>query len=244
MSKELIMKKGLWYSIIDGTFRVQVPQDHLDAVRRDWKSVDGKNSGTKYERIVNALFGVIQEVSFQEGEYGTQILIKLDENEDGENPIVALGTGSREGEDLMKKLPNIDLSKEIRLRPFNFTGQDNDEVRGMEVMQQDDAGNFTVKIVNFFVEQTKQEDGSFKRMMKNGFPAPEGDTDMYSKDDWKIYFLSARKFLIAYTKENILPKLETRTMGVSPRPIQSLEEQMERQGSYPKEEINPNEIPF
>ena len=236
MSKEIIFKRGLWFNIIDGTFRVQVSQDHPDAVRRDWKSTDGKSSGTKYERIINALFGFIREVSFQEGEYGTQILVKLDENEDGETPIVALGTGTREGEDFLKKLPNIDLSKEVRLRPFSFTGEANDEVRGMEIMQQDEDGNFKVKITNFFIEQMKQADGSFKRVMKNGYPEPEGDTDMYSKDDWKIYFLSARKFIIAYAKENVLPKFGAQ------RPPQSLEEQMERQEI--KDETDYSQIPF
>ena len=232
MSKELVVKKGRWYGIIDGTFRVQVPQDHPEAVRRDWKSADGKNSGTKYERIVNALFGVIQEVSFQEGDYGTQILIKLDENEDGENPIVALATASREGEDFMKKLPAIDLSKEVRLRPFNFTGESNDEVRGIEVMQQDDAGNFTVKIRNFFRDYEKKEN-------INGFPSPEGDTDMYSKDDWKIYFLSARKFLIAYTKEHT--NLDAGTRSVSPIP-KSYEEEHAKDPL--EDEFDPSKIPF
>lgn len=197
MSREEIVKKGKYYTVIQGSFRVQVPQEHPDAVRRDWKSADGTKSGTKYERIVNALFGRIEEVSFHDGDYGMQVYIKLDENEDQENPIIALPTASREGEDFLKKLPNIDLTKEVHLRPFNFEGDGGDEVRGMEVMQQDNEGNFKVKITNFFRDKEAKKN-------INGYPDPES-SDL-SKDEWKLYFLQARMFLIKYTKENILPK--------------------------------------
>jgi hypothetical protein len=200
MSREEIREKQLYYTIVAGSFRVQVPQDSPDAVRRDWKSADGTKSGTKYERVVNALFGFISDIQFRDGDFGMQMFVTLDENEDGEKPVIALATQSRECEDLMKKLPNINLSKEVRLRPFNFEGSEGDEVRGMEVMQQDEEEKFKVKITNFFRDVEK-------KVNINGYPNPDGETEEYSKDDWKIYFLSARKFLINYTKEKIAPKL-------------------------------------
>jgi L-fuconolactonase len=40
------------------------------------------------------------------------------------------------------------------------------------------------------------------------YPDPEGNTEDYSKDDWEIYFLSARKFLINHTKIHICPKFQ------------------------------------
>jgi hypothetical protein len=43
-----------------------------------------------------------------------QVYIMLDENEDGSKPVIALSTASREGEDFLKKLPNINLLKEVR----------------------------------------------------------------------------------------------------------------------------------
>lgn len=198
MSREQIIKKGLYFSIIDGSFRTKVPQEHPEAVRRDWKSADGKKSGTKYEREVNALFGFIKDIQFNDGEYGMNININLDENEEGQSPIVSMGIATREGEDFLKKLPNIDLSKELRLRPFNFTGESNDDVRGIEIMQQDSEGNFTVKIKNFFRDTEKREN-------INGYPTPDAETS--SSDDWKLFFLQARKFLVKYAKENIVPKL-------------------------------------
>ena len=211
MSREQVVKRGLYFSIIDGSFRTKVPQEHPECVPREWTSTDGKTTKMIYERKVDYLFGFIRDIQFHDGEFGMNINVFLDENDNGESPIISMGTATREGEDFMKKLPNIDLSKEVRFRPFNFTGSENEEVRGMEMMQPDSEDNFTVKMTNFFSSKVKQEDGSFKYSYLNGFPEPEGDTESFSKDDWKIYFLLARKFLITYTKEKIVPKITKET---------------------------------
>jgi hypothetical protein len=196
MSSEQLQEKNLYYTIISGSFRAQVDKDHPDAVRRDWTSADGQKSGTKYERHVKALIGYIEDIQFRDGEYGMQMYVMLDENAEGWKPVIALATSSRECEDLMKKLPNINFLKEVRLRPFNFEGSEGDEVRGMEVLQQDEHGEWEVKIKNYFRDTEK-------KVNINGFPNPEGDTEDYSKDDWKLYFLQARKFLVANTRDII-----------------------------------------
>jgi hypothetical protein len=201
MSREHIEQPKKYYTVIGGSFRVQVPKDDPAAIMREWKSADGKSSGVKYERIVSALFGFIQDVSFFDGDYGMQITIKLDFNDKQEQPVIALNAASREGEDFLKKLPSIDLTKEVKLRPYNFTGEGGDEVRAMDIRQPDNLGDFKVKITNFFRDDVKKEN-------INGFPNPDGDVSEYSKDDWKIHFLSARKFLINYTRTNICPKFQ------------------------------------
>ena len=226
MSHEEILDPSLFYTIVGGTFRTQIPQDDPKAVRRDWQSADGKTSGTKYERVINALIGYITDIQFFDGEYGLQIVVSLDKDAERKTPKIALGTASREAESFMKRLPNVDLEKEVRLRPFSFNDQESgDEVRGMEVLQADENGDFTVKIKNYFRDEEKKENS-------NGFPNPEGETDSYSKDDWKMYFLQARKFLITYTKEMICPKI-VRQDGTST----SREE-------YPVEDPAPEEVPF
>ena len=45
MSREEISQPKKYYTIVQGTFRTQVPQDHPEAYRRDWTSADGKKSG-------------------------------------------------------------------------------------------------------------------------------------------------------------------------------------------------------
>lgn len=195
MSKETIAEKNLYYTIVGGSFRVQVSPDHPEAVRRDWTSADGQKSGTKYERIVKSLIGYIEDIQFRDGEYGMQMYVALDENAEGWKPVIALSTASREAEDLMRKLPNVNFKKEVSLRPFNFEG-DNGEVRGMEVLQQDAHNDFSVKITNYFRDPEKKTN-------INGYPNPEGDTSDYSKDDWKLYFLQARKFLVSFTRDKM-----------------------------------------
>lgn len=213
---------------------MQVDKDDPAAVRRDWTSADGKSSGTKYERIVNALFGYIQDISFAETEYGMQLYIKLDFNDKQEQPIIALNMASREAESFLKRLPSIDLSKEVRLRVYSFEDE-GDEVRGIEVLQPDEQGEFKVKVSNFFRHTEKKEN-------INGYPNPEGDTESYSKDDWKIYFLSCRKFLINYMKEHICPKFRQLPQRV---PGSYEDQEKERGGiEYPKDDINPDDIPF
>lgn len=227
MSREHIETPRKYYTIVSGSFRTQVNPDDPLATRREWKSPDGKSSGVKYERIVDALFGFIHDVSFVDGQFGMQVCIKLDFNDSQQQPIIALNTSSREGEDFLKRLPNIDLTKEVRLRPFNFRGDDNEEVRGLEIMQPDEAGDFTVKITNFFRDYDKKEN-------INGYPNPDPKaSENYSNDDWKMYFLSARKFLINYTKDNICPKFADVRL-----------QQLPKKTDYPTPEINPGDIPF
>src|SRR5450432_3893905 len=109
MSREQIKEKNLYYTIVGGSFRVQVSEDHPEAVRRDWTSADGSKSGTKYERIIKSLIGFIEDIQFRDSEYGLQMYIMLDENQEGWKPVIALSTASREAEDLMKKLPSINF---------------------------------------------------------------------------------------------------------------------------------------
>lgn len=206
MSREETAQPKKYYTIVQGTFRTQVPQDHPEAVRRDWTSADGKTSGTKYERIIRALYGYITDVSFADSEFGKQIYIKLDKNMSGEEPTIALNVASREAEDFMKKLPNIDLTQEVQLKPYSFTGDESDEVRGMSVMQPDDFGDFKKKITNYFYDIPANAPRGTRGKNINGFPSPVGDTDNYDKDDWKIYFLTCRKFLTDYIEKNISPK--------------------------------------
>jgi hypothetical protein len=236
MSRAEINEPRKYYTIVSGKFHIQVEKDHPKAIRRDWTSADGKNSGTKYELIYNTLIGYVEDISFADGDYGVQLYIKLDADEEGINPIVALNAASREAESFLKRLPAIDLSKEVRLRPFSFEDE-GEEIRGMEVMQPDKNGDFKVKITNFFRDPEGQAN-------INGYPEPEGDTGDYSKDDWKIYFMQCRKFLINYAKIHIAPKLQEGTDHI-PTPVPAKAAKIASNGiEYPQEDINPDDVPF
>jgi hypothetical protein len=240
MSSEEIREPRLSYSIIQGTFRTEVDPDKPDAVRRDWKSADGKNSGTKYERIINALKGFIEKVDIIEGDYGKQVVVTLDKNSSGLNPTIYMNASSREGEDFMKKLPNINLMNEVRLRPYSFTGDDGDVVKGIDLTQTDEEGKYTLQIQSFFFDKENRKN-------LHGYPDPEGDTESFTSEDWKNYYYQARKFLMSYVVDVMAPKLAQAKMDRDTRSPKSLEQQERMMGSYPNAEdegIDPNSIPF
>jgi hypothetical protein len=225
MSREDIEKKGKFYNVIGGKFKVQVSKEHPEAEQRDYELKDG-TKGTKFERTVDALFGKITDISFHDGDYGKNIFITLDENEDtGETPVISLSVATNYGEDALKKLPNINFSEDVRIRPYAWTPEDSDkERRGIEFTQKDSEGLFKKKVDNFFYDKDTKEP-------VNGYPTPDGDTKSYSSDDWKIFYLQARKFLVKYTEEVILPKF-------------SQVKQPEKAIEYPTDDINPADTPF
>lgn len=216
--EEAVSNKNEYYTVIDGTFRVQVPASHPEAVQRDWETKDGK-SGTKFERHVKALFGTIQDVQIAQGDYGKNLNIYLDENENGKVPVMSFSTNSRYGEDVLKKLPAL-KDEEYRFMPFDFEDRDNSEkrMRGVSIYSKDDEGNFTVKVANYFYDGTKNA---------NGYPDPTEE----DKDDWDFYFKKANKFLVKYAEDNVLSRYNEKRP--SPKPIE-----------YPAETINPEDIPF
>ena len=218
MSKEeAISDKSKYYTVHDGTFRVQVPANHPEAVQRDWETKDGK-SGTKHERHVKALFGKVTGVRIQDGDYGKNLNVYLDQNEDGETPCITLSVSSRYGEDLLKKLPAM-TAQEYRFMPFDFVDEKNAErrIKGISVTSKDGEEKFTVKVPNFFY------DAEAKKNL-NGYPDPTDE----DKEDWAFYFKKANKFLVKYAEEKVVPKYQP----------------LEAAFDYPTETINPEDIPF
>lgn len=205
-----------YFQVIEGSFRTKVAKEHAEAISRDWETPDGK-SGTKYEREVRALFGTIESIELRDGEFGKNLNIILDPDEEGVNPVISVGTSSRYGEDLMKKIPSMDLTKEYRFIPFDFEAKDTKKRNvGVSVTSRDEENNFTVKVQNYFYDGEKNT---------NGYPEPTDE----DKEDWPFYYKKANKFLVKYLETNVCSKFQTETDG---------------KVEYPKEEINPEDIPF
>lgn len=193
MSTEVQKTEGLYYTIIDGTFRRRVAEGTPGATRREYEASDG-TKGVKHEMVIDNLEGIIEDMVITEGDYGRQLSITLDANADGVNPKLQFGVETTYGEDVLKKLPGVDFSKPVKFRPYAFTEQTTGrEVRGVEMKQGD------TKLTNFFWDSEAKE-------AKNGAPVFDGDKD--SKDDWKVHFLQVRKFLVAYFHEHVQPKVQ------------------------------------
>lgn len=221
-----------YWSIIEGSFRTQVPQTHPEVIVRHWEA--GGESGVKYERAVRALTGYITKVDFYDGESGgrkfTNLNIHLDADENGKTPIISVGVSTRYAQDILKKLPNIEMKDDVRIRPYSFQPEGEDKnVTGVEITQRNGAGLFEKKINSFFSVKEGE-----KWVAKNGYPTPEGDTAEYSSDDWDIFYKLARRFLVNYTKQHIVPKFEK----VEKDPLAEVFEKKD------EESFDPAEIPF
>lgn len=182
------INKDTFVSILssDATFRLVVPEGTPDSIKREYEDSTGKK-GVKNELVFNKMTGKITNVAFAETNFGKLLQLTIT---DEKGPIIlSVSTAQNYGEDLMKKLPNLDLSQDVELAPYSFTDERGKSRKGVSVVQN---GN---KIKNFFYNEETKEN-------INGFPSPKGDTKKYSKDKWKIYFLEARDFLCEYTAEH------------------------------------------
>jgi len=176
------IEKKNYVSILgsDATIRQVVPEGTEGSIVREYETSDG-SKGSKIEKVYQFIEGTIENVAFHASDYGTLLQITLD------GLILSVDTNSPFGEDIMKKLPSVDLSKPVRFTPFNFVTEKGKTKKGVTVTQGDK------KIQNFFYdEETKKK--------LNGYPEPAGD-EKNDKDLWKIYFIKCRKFLENYTKE-------------------------------------------
>ena len=232
-SEEKRDSNKVFWSIVQGKFKTEVPETHPDAEVRHWEA--GGKKGTKIERSIDSLRGKITDIQFYDGEADgrkfSTLNIVLDKNELGKKPVISTNISTRYAQDLLKKIPEIDMEEEVRFRPFSFTPDGEDKViTGLEITQKDKMGKFTNKISSFFHFQ----DGAGKWKAKEGYPMPDGDTSSYTSDDWQIYFKQVNRYLVNYCKEKTIPALQALKADITANaPIE-----------YPKNDISPDDIPF
>ena len=179
--------------IADGTIRVKTGEGNPEAVKREYKTSSG-DEGVKYELVYNNLKGIIKSIEFRDGEYGQQMLIVVDD------VTLAINTDSAWGRDIMSKLPLVDLTKEVNFVPYSFEDKGGKNRKGVSVYQVDENGD-PLKLGNFFYDTTTEKIDKF-----NYPQVPKEFKDM-KKDDWKIYYLQVKNFLVDYISENISSQL-------------------------------------
>lgn len=176
----------------DGKIRMTVPEGHEGAVKREYETSKGEK-GSKWELVIREVSGTISHMGMRKTDYGKVLNISIGDAD--EVYILSLNTASPFGEDFMKKLPNIDLSKEVVIAPYSFEDDRGKSRKGLSIYQDDK------KVENYYYDSEKKES-------LNGLPAPEGDVKEYDSDDWKAYYLSVRKFLVKEV-EKAIKKYET-----------------------------------
>ncbi len=199
----------------DAILRKVVPAGTLGAKEREYETKEKDENGnfikaTKIEKHFESVSGKITNIQFVDTDYGTLLQVELTDTSDflaNEPEILSMSTSQSYAQDFMKKLPNIDLSKEVILKPFCFTPEGGKrELKGLTVTQD---GN---KIEKSFVE--KQGD-KFVNIM--GYPTPDEKlqnekNEMKRKEGWKRYFKDCEIFLVDYTTENFVSKFDPKTI--------------------------------
>lgn len=197
----------------DGKFHEVVNKDTENAVLREYTLKDG-TEGSKWELLYRSVDNVlITNIRFEDSDYGENILLTLT---DGENEVVwSENTGTNFGTDLMKKLPNLDFSAKLSIKPYSFEDENGKDRRGVSIFQID-------KIQNFFWDEKKNKP-------KDGFPEPQKPREDMKTPDWKIYFLNVQVYLTDYTKETIVPQFQ------GEKPLKE---------SLTDEDFDPSQVPF
>ena len=177
-------KEGKYISILaDGLFHMTVPEGTEGAVKRDYETSDGK-AGTKYELVYGELTGKIDDVSFFDSNYGKLLQITVTDG-DEEPVIISVGTSGNFGTDLLKKLPNIDLKKEVTFAPYSFKDEKTSKPKRGVAITQDGK-----KIESFYYDAKKKAN-------KHDFPEiDEAKLKKQKKAYWKGYFLTVEEFLV------------------------------------------------
>lgn len=208
MSREQIAEKKTYYYIIDGSFRQKVTQEFPDAVYRKATLKDGSTKD-KWERHVKALFGRIINVELRETDFGKQIQVTLDENEDGYKPIIQMSVNSREGNDFLRKLPGIDLSKEVKFSPWK-----KEDKRALYIDQPNIDSVFDESVRDYFYDyETKKA--------LNGMPEAPKPKEEMTTNGWKAYFLTVDDFLMEYLINKIAPQFRSTTNDNEPENVMS-----------------------
>ena len=173
--------------LADGKIHITVPEGTPEASLRTYETSDGK-SGSKWELVYTSIIGKITKVGFRDGEYGSQLLVTLEDGKD--KPVtLALATSSNFGEDMMKKLKNVDIERAVKIVPFTFTDDNGKTKKGVTIWQHNKKTGKNEKVKNYYYDEEKKKN-------INGYPEPKpknGKTVKdFTKDQWKLYFGEVR----------------------------------------------------
>jgi hypothetical protein len=210
----------------DGKMKTKCSPDSPGAICRKYEKKDGTIAEI-YEKFVDkdGLHGQIIGINFtpREAMNGDKKMIFEDllvSLSDGE--VISMIIDSGYAIDFMKKLPNIDLGKDVILNAYSWIPPGKLKLRkGITIIQNGE------KIKNFFWDGTNN---------LNGLPEREKEISAMTTDDWKIFFIKEKQFLKNYIEANIVPKLQWTAKGTA--------ENYEPTEEYVEETSPVDDIPF
>lgn len=161
-------------------------QDDIRAVEREYEDKDGEKQ-VAYGVPFPDVTGLIKNLNFKQGEFGEEFVITMSDN--GESFQINIGISPIKGSLYFKsfcsKLKNIDFSKEITLKPYDFITKEGKKQTGFTVKQD---GN---KIGNSYY------DTNTKKVLVKNYPTIENWSES-TKEDIEMYNIQLKSF---YKKE-------------------------------------------
>lgn len=175
----------MYLSVGFGKIRKKCEPSHPKAVERETQS------GAKtYALEYNSLSGILTGITFRESEeYGNSWTLLVDDGE--EHFALQVREQSREGDALLKRIPNLHKGEWYRIAPYKFTpeGADKEKI-GISIKTKDDKS--IDDYYHVFTPKENEAEG-FNVKTMNGFPEYEGPRN--DKEEFKIYLTRARKFM-------------------------------------------------
>jgi hypothetical protein len=100
---------------------------------QEWEKAD-KSIGVRQGARYADLSGKIVMAEFKtHPEYGESVNVTIDAGND--RYIISISTGNRYSQDMMKALLKLDLTKDVFLKPYDFTGKDKKRAQGISFRQ-------------------------------------------------------------------------------------------------------------
>lgn len=129
---------AVYLRIAEGKIVETVDESTSGAVSRTTKPSDEHPNGrTVWERKDDYVDGVITSIYRKEREYKGELMNSLAVRmaDKGESYLLEIKEGSRYWSSFLLRLPNIDLSKSVRVSPYDFTDKEGRRVIGLNVLQ-------------------------------------------------------------------------------------------------------------
>ncbi len=209
----------IYATIIEGSIRVRTNEGVEGAIKRDYENKDGSKM-FKWELHYDNITGVIENITFKDTEYGKNLEITID------GTVLSVGVKGNYGQDLMKKLPELNLNEEVKLVPYDFVDDNGKARKGITVYRNEK------KIPSYFHIMDGKK---FKSI--HGFPIPDNGGEGFTKNQWIAFYLKVEDFLIDYTEKNVITKINKEIAGTD----DALNNAQEIMGG---DEITTDEVPF
>lgn len=170
--------------LADGKFHLKVEEGTEGATTREVEvdTIDdkGKKTGTEVKVVHEIVYDEIADekitnMYFFKGKFSENLVLEIDNV-----GSVSLNLGQTYAEQILRKLPNIDLSLPVTLIPYNYkkNGKSN---KGVTIMQ---GG---VKLQDYYFDYDAKKS-------INGLPEPKVKAD--GSVNWTIYFETVKEFLM------------------------------------------------